>query len=146
MLDMATSLDTDVEPHEGAIAVCGACGHVMAFNAKSEFRELTDEEIVSVAGSKGLLAAQKMAEFVKLEEELEKELLPVFTKIVETMEIQTRHQKISDNDEYGWFARDGNDPNSEIGFGDSEGEAIKDLLTDTLKRLVHAASKRKRRN
>ena len=150
MLDMATSVQHEVEPHEGAIAVCGACGHVMAFDPQMKFRELTDEEIVDVAGSKHLLATQKIAEFVKLEKELEKEILPLFTKMIESMEIQTRQERISlmsEADEYGWFARNGNDPSSEIGFGDTEGEAIKDLLTDTLKRLVSdAASKRKRRN
>jgi hypothetical protein len=146
VLDMATSVEHEVEPHEGAIAVCGACGHVMAFDPQLKFRELTDEEILAVAGSKDLLATQKVAEFVKLEKELEKEILPIFTKMIESMEIQTRQEKISDNDEYGWFARNGNDPSSEIGFGDTEGEAVKDLLTDTLRGLVHAVAKRKRRN
>jgi hypothetical protein len=150
-LNMATSIEVDIAPHDGAIAVCGACGHVMAFDSQKNFRELTDDEIKEVAGSKGLLAAQQLVEFVKLEENFEKEILPLFTDVMDKMEIQTRQEKMPASvsirgDTYGWFARDGSDPSSYIGFGDTEKEAVKDLLTETLKRLVDVTYKHKRRN
>jgi hypothetical protein len=150
-LHRATAVEHDIPPHEGAIAVCSNCGHVMAFDGQGKFRELTNEEIKEVAGNKSLLAAQKIAEHIKLEQDLEKEILPLFTDVMDKMEIQIRQEKMPaslslSGDTYGWFARDGSDPSSYIGFGDTEKEAVKDLLTETLKRLVDATYKRKRRN
>jgi len=146
-LHKATSVEHDIGPHDGAIAICSQCGHVMAFDAQSNFRELTDEEIKDVAGSKDLLMAQKMGEFIRHEEEIKKEILPIFKELIAHMELHARQEMVPfGTNEYGWFVRDGNNPDSEIGFGDTEQEAAKDFLTETLRRLVDDTRKRKRRN
>jgi len=59
IMDRATSVDHEFKPHEGAIAVCLKCGHIMSFDAQLKFRELTDEEIIDVSGNKTILDIQK---------------------------------------------------------------------------------------
>jgi hypothetical protein len=54
-IDAATSIDHGHVPHEGAIAICIVCSHIMAYNKDVKLRELTDEEILFVAGNKEIL-------------------------------------------------------------------------------------------
>lgn len=49
----------DVIPDEGCLTICLRCGHLMAFDAELQLRDLTDEEMYKIAGRKDLIAVQK---------------------------------------------------------------------------------------
>jgi hypothetical protein len=57
-LDMTASVGGDHPPEEGSITICFTCGHIMAFDGNLRLRDLTDKEIVAVAGDKRVLAVQ----------------------------------------------------------------------------------------
>ena len=58
-VDWAFSIGSDAVPEPGDITVCGLCGHIMAFSEDLTLRELSDEEIVDVAGDERLVMIQK---------------------------------------------------------------------------------------
>jgi hypothetical protein len=61
ILDMATSvneIDDDPDPEAGAFTICIDCGHIMAIADDLTLRDLTDKEIVMVAGDKRIIAIQ----------------------------------------------------------------------------------------
>jgi RNase P subunit RPR2 len=61
VMDMATSIserDDDPQPEPGAFTICIQCGHIMRFADDLSLRDLTDEEIVMVAGDKRIIAIQ----------------------------------------------------------------------------------------
>lgn len=66
MLDAATSiqgynpLETIAKGYT-PISICSDCGHIMAYDKTMKFRELTDEEVISIAGDKEVLAISKLA-------------------------------------------------------------------------------------
>lgn len=62
-LHLTRAIGKDAQPKEGDISLCFNCGHIMAFTEAAEVRELTDQEIVDIAGNKELIKAQK---FIKL--------------------------------------------------------------------------------
>jgi len=64
-LDGATHPTMDIGPKPGDISVCVYCGHVMAFTDTLGLRDLTDAEIVAVAGDKQLLEAQHFGAFFR---------------------------------------------------------------------------------
>lgn len=39
-----------IDVHPGALAICISCHHIMAYADDLSFREITDEEIVDIAG------------------------------------------------------------------------------------------------
>jgi hypothetical protein len=56
LLDRATPVnDPDAKPHEGAISICFACGHVMQFDAHGKFVPLSDEAALAIAGDPDFL-------------------------------------------------------------------------------------------
>jgi hypothetical protein len=61
ILDGATAIDEEgaVRPTPGAITVCMYCGHLMAFDERLHFRELTDAEIIEIAGDERLIAINR---------------------------------------------------------------------------------------
>jgi hypothetical protein len=54
-MDAATSYDHDHIPHEGAIAICMMCSHIMSYGPDLKLRELTNAEILDVAGAPEIL-------------------------------------------------------------------------------------------
>lgn len=54
-INAATSAGHLRSPHEGGIAICFYCFHVMAFDAQLKFRELTDEEVILVSKNETFL-------------------------------------------------------------------------------------------
>jgi hypothetical protein len=48
--DRATGLNDSHDAAPGDITICIKCGHVMAYDDDMKFRELTDEEVIAVAG------------------------------------------------------------------------------------------------
>jgi hypothetical protein len=60
VLDSATGLDSDETPSPGDLTVCLTCGHLMVFNEKLKFRELSDEEIVETAGDPRIVKFQNV--------------------------------------------------------------------------------------
>lgn len=59
-LDRATPVNDASLPAPGCITVCFTCGHIMAFADDMTFRELTDEEVVEVAGDPRITDLQKL--------------------------------------------------------------------------------------
>jgi hypothetical protein len=59
VLDMAACVDGDYSPEPGNITVCFTCGHLMAYNNNLKLRDLTDKEIIEVAGDRRIIAMQK---------------------------------------------------------------------------------------
>jgi hypothetical protein len=58
VIDAGTGIGHRYKPRAGAIAICFYCGHVMAYDSRLQFRPLTDEEIVGLAGNEVILKAQ----------------------------------------------------------------------------------------
>lgn len=54
--ERATGVNTENRPHPGAMAICIACGHLMAFNDNMQFRELTPEERAEAMQDKKIAA------------------------------------------------------------------------------------------
>jgi hypothetical protein len=59
IMDAATGIGNKAKPHAGAITLCVKCGHLMAYTWDMSLRELTDEEIVDIAGDERVLAIQR---------------------------------------------------------------------------------------
>jgi Zn ribbon nucleic-acid-binding protein len=57
-MELASSLENQM-PSEGATTICIKCGHIMAFDAQLKFRELTDAEMLKIAGDPELIEIQK---------------------------------------------------------------------------------------
>jgi hypothetical protein len=64
-LDGATSIGHTHKPRAGAIAICMKCGHIQAMGSDLQFRPLTDEEMVDVAGDERIIKVQKALEEVR---------------------------------------------------------------------------------
>ena len=59
VLDSATGLGHKSRPKPGDISICFDCGHLQAYDWNLQFRPLTDEEMVDIAGDPVIVAAQK---------------------------------------------------------------------------------------
>lgn len=68
-VDCAAGVD-DVAPQEGDFSLCLDCGHIMAFNKELILRDLTEEEVVMIAGNEEMLRMQK---FIALYKKVKKE-------------------------------------------------------------------------
>lgn len=62
--DRATDPLYDKTPTPGAITICIDCGHVMAFAVDMHLRELTDEEMVDIAGNSEIRRIQAARGYV----------------------------------------------------------------------------------
>jgi hypothetical protein len=58
-LDRATSVDGNHQPEMGDVTICIGCGHLMGFDDDLRLRELTDTEMVKVAGDRRIIAIQR---------------------------------------------------------------------------------------
>lgn len=58
-LDAATGVNNKSKPKKGDITICIACGHVMCFSLDLKLAELSDEEIIEIAGNKNMLLIQE---------------------------------------------------------------------------------------
>lgn len=56
-LDAASQVRDEDRPKSGDVTVCIGCGHLMAYGDDMVLRELTDDEIIEVAGDPGILEA-----------------------------------------------------------------------------------------
>jgi len=65
VVDRATCVGEDVAPEPNAITICIRCGHVMAFAEDLSLRQLTDQEIIMVAGDRRLIAFQRARKMVQ---------------------------------------------------------------------------------
>lgn len=57
-LDYATNIEGQ-SPSAGAYTICLDCGHLMMFDETLRLRNLTDQEMINIAGSPELLELQK---------------------------------------------------------------------------------------
>jgi hypothetical protein len=58
-LDSAVSTEGDHKPSPGDITICMDCRHLCIFAEDMGLRELTDDEVVAIAGDKRVLRAMK---------------------------------------------------------------------------------------
>jgi hypothetical protein len=58
--------EEDATPEPGSISVCSDCGHIMAYDDNTQLRELTDKEIIDVAGDRRILAIQQMRQLYEI--------------------------------------------------------------------------------
>lgn len=58
-LDGVTGVGCDTAPEPGDFTVCIRCGHIMAFGDDLHLRDLTDDEMMMVAGDDRVIAIQK---------------------------------------------------------------------------------------
>lgn len=71
LLDAATIFGPDLcAPSEGDISVCIGCRHILAFNADLSVRNLTDQEMLDVAGDQRLVAMIELLGAYHKEKEL----------------------------------------------------------------------------
>lgn len=62
--------DGDNSPNPGDVTVCLYCGHIMSFANDLRLRELTDAEVLAVAGDRRILAIQEArGEFSKMKKD-----------------------------------------------------------------------------
>ena len=61
-VDAATSINQGHRPKPDDITICFYCGHIMAFNSLLHLRELTNDEIIEVAGDPDIIKIQNMRE------------------------------------------------------------------------------------
>jgi hypothetical protein len=67
--DAATYIGSGKEtPSPGDISICYYCSHIMAFDEKLKLRELTDAEIIEVAGDPRLILASDALAMLRKEE------------------------------------------------------------------------------
>jgi hypothetical protein len=59
-LDMAMNSEGKDPPRPGDLTICLTCGHLMAFNAGLELRELNDDEMKDVAGDRRIIHLQDL--------------------------------------------------------------------------------------
>lgn len=59
-LDGVTPINDTGNAAPGCITVCLYCGHIMAFDDNLMFRELTDEEVIEVAGDPVIIELQML--------------------------------------------------------------------------------------
>jgi hypothetical protein len=59
-LDGATGIDGH-SPRAGDISICLYCGHLQTYDADLKLCNLTDEQMLEVAGDKNVLRAQELA-------------------------------------------------------------------------------------
>jgi hypothetical protein len=59
VVDAASGVGTDDSPDPGDFTICIYCGHLMVFADDLTLRELTEDEMVDVAGDRRLLAVQR---------------------------------------------------------------------------------------
>lgn len=55
IMDALTAANHTEAPKEGSIAICLDCSHIMALDSELKLRELTNEEMLEVAGHPGIL-------------------------------------------------------------------------------------------
>lgn len=61
-LDAATGVATETSPSSGDLSICFYCHHVMAYAEDLTLRELTEDEVVEIAGDREFILAMKMLE------------------------------------------------------------------------------------
>jgi hypothetical protein len=73
LLNRVASLeeDSDHNPSPGDISVCLNCGHILIFTEDLGVRELTEEEVIAVAGRKEIVKFNRIRENIlkKIREE-----------------------------------------------------------------------------
>lgn len=57
--DDATGVATEDDPSPGDFTVCIECGHLMAYADDLTLRDLTDAEVIEIAGDSRIIAAQR---------------------------------------------------------------------------------------
>ena len=62
-LNATSSSSEEDSPNPGDITICLYCGHIMAYSDDMKLRDLTDEEVIEVAGHPDLIKNQKFVEF-----------------------------------------------------------------------------------
>lgn len=73
LLDASTSVDGDHAPSPGDATVCLDCQHLMMYADDMTLRNLTDEEMIEVAGDPRILTAMKVvAAFNKFREDVKR--------------------------------------------------------------------------
>lgn len=73
-LDASTSTEGDHKPSPGDATVCLECAHLMMYADDMTLRELTDEEMIEIAGDPRILQAMKVvAAFKQFKEGLKRE-------------------------------------------------------------------------
>jgi hypothetical protein len=55
----ALGMTPDKKPYPGAFSLCVTCGHIAVFAEELTLREPSSQEMISIAGDKQLLLAQK---------------------------------------------------------------------------------------
>jgi len=66
MTDAATAIDPAVaKPKPNDITICLYCGHIMAFDEMLRLRNLTDKEMIMVAGDPDIIRVQQARQRIK---------------------------------------------------------------------------------
>jgi len=63
--DSAAAVGCEAKPQPGDITICLRCGHLMAFGDDLALRQLTDAEVIEIAGDERIIAVQKLRGMVK---------------------------------------------------------------------------------
>jgi hypothetical protein len=65
VIDASTIVGIERSPQPGNIGICMKCSHVMAYDENIKLRDLTDEEVIAIAGDKDILLYIKSIDFTK---------------------------------------------------------------------------------
>jgi hypothetical protein len=64
-IDTCHSASGERGPQSGDLSICLYCGHLSAYGDDMALRELTDAEVVEVAGDPELIQASNVAAFIR---------------------------------------------------------------------------------
>jgi hypothetical protein len=60
LVDGAKGINVETGPNPNDISICMHCGHVAVYGEKLKLRELTDAEVVAIAGDPVIVEAQRL--------------------------------------------------------------------------------------
>lgn len=156
VFDGASSIDHTNEPKPNDLAICIECGHIMMYDENFTFRQLTDTEIVEVAGLPEVLNAVEEASKFRKWKNSKREMMLAFRDRAENIKLVVRHKGTMPTElmearsvdlikEMEWYAIDENDNNdpSMIVFGRTQTEAKINYLLALGSEVIDAALKHK---
>jgi transcription elongation factor Elf1 len=142
-LTRSSSISHESDVFPGAVAICSECGHIQAFDKNLKFRELTDEEVVGVAGNKDIIEIQKKMAELRDEESAREEIAPMVEATLKNLHLTMAHIINAPFPGLNWCATDKN-VKSLVGYGETPEEAAKNMFKNYIERLFDEALKRRR--
>lgn len=144
-IDAQTSFGHKNNPYPGAIAIC-ICGHIMSYDENLKFRQLTDQEIIDVAGDPEIIKIQNALAQVKRDKAIREEVEYILGAKLENFHPVVALIVNAPEGLPQYYAQEESLPDM-IGYGDSPKDAIRSLLRSFVgEQIAHVTAKHQQRN